>query len=232
MLLALINLQVQVTTSRTPTRKRCCLSSHGSVAAMAPSSQPGSSPSEARLARVATELAMYAVSAVLSWFMLKSVLRQFDPTGNEKAAKQAAAKKRELALRLGRPLLDTNQFEDVRARHAAAQQRRRARRRPRGGGGGLGARRTAASVCPGAHRPARVCGQLIACDVVNPAHINVTFASIGGLDASAPRAEPRRPPPLSLLRRTSHTRLQSSRACTTWSSSPSCGRSCSSAGGC
>ena len=60
-----------------------------------------------------TELGMYALSAVLSWMMLSRLLKQLDPT-NTKASKQAALTKKELAVRLGKPKLDTNQFEDVR----------------------------------------------------------------------------------------------------------------------
>lgn len=65
--------------------------------------------------------------------MLFAGLRQLDP--NRAASKKALEHKKEIAKRLGRPLIQTNQYEDV-----------------------------------------------IACDVINPDHIDVEFESIGGLD--------------------------------------------------
>jgi hypothetical protein len=142
---------------------------------------------ERKLAGAAVDLAMYALSALISFALLNNLLKKLDPNeGNAKQARprlceaqprpppshrpcvahrsprrspQAAAKKKEIADRLGRPLLNTNQYEDVRYVCAAAEcepsvQLTRSRRWL----------------------------QLIACDVINPAHINVTFDSIGGLD--------------------------------------------------
>ncbi|CAA0817095.1 P-loop containing nucleoside triphosphate hydrolases superfamily protein [Striga hermonthica] len=80
------------------------------------------------------ELILYAASAALSCLVLFVGLKQLDP--NRDAAKKALAQKKEIAKRLGRPLIQTNSYEDV-----------------------------------------------IACDVVNPDHIDVKFESIGGLDA-------------------------------------------------
>ena len=88
------------------------------------------------------DIALYAASALISFALLNNVLKKLDP--NHEGAKQARcrlgqcrasvrrppppavpltatphpaqaqAKKKELAKRLGRPLLDTNQYEDVR----------------------------------------------------------------------------------------------------------------------
>ncbi|CAN8302030.1 unnamed protein product [Cochlearia groenlandica] len=80
------------------------------------------------------QLILYVASAALSSLVLYVGLRQLDP--NRDAAKKALKHKRELAKRLGRPLIQTNQYEDV-----------------------------------------------IACDVINPQHIDVEFGSIGGLDS-------------------------------------------------
>ncbi|KAI0530510.1 hypothetical protein KFK09_000054 [Dendrobium nobile] len=79
------------------------------------------------------ELVLYAASAALSCLVLFAGLRQLDP--NRAASKKALEQKKEIAKRLGRPLIQTNQYEDV-----------------------------------------------IACDVINPDHIDVEFDSIGGLD--------------------------------------------------
>jgi SpoVK/Ycf46/Vps4 family AAA+-type ATPase len=79
------------------------------------------------------ELILYAISAAVSCLVLFAGLKQLDP--NRAAAKKAADRKKEIAKKLGRPLVKTNQYEDV-----------------------------------------------IACDVVNPDDIDVTFESIGGLD--------------------------------------------------
>jgi hypothetical protein len=73
---------------------------------------------------------------------------------------QANAKKKEIAARLGRPVLETNQYEDVRPR-----------RKPK-----PCALRSRASHARHS-RP-----QIIACDVINPDHIRVTFDTIGGLE--------------------------------------------------
>ncbi|ONK79906.1 uncharacterized protein A4U43_C01F11610 [Asparagus officinalis] len=83
--------------------------------------------------RFLQELVLYAASAALSCLVLFAGLRQLDP--NRAASKKALEQKKEIAKRLGRPLIQTNQYEDV-----------------------------------------------IACDVINPDHIDVEFESIGGLD--------------------------------------------------
>ncbi|CAN4087074.1 unnamed protein product [Withania somnifera] len=80
------------------------------------------------------ELILYAASAALSCLVLFVGLRQLDP--NREASKKALEHKKEIAKRLGRPLIQTNPYEDV-----------------------------------------------IACDVVNPDHIDVEFESIGGLES-------------------------------------------------
>nr|XP_004235000.1 ATPase family AAA domain-containing protein 1-B [Solanum lycopersicum] len=80
------------------------------------------------------ELLLYAASAALSSLVLFVGLRQLDP--NRQASKKALENKKELAKRLGRPIIQTNSYEDV-----------------------------------------------IACDVINPDHIDVEFDSIGGLES-------------------------------------------------
>ncbi|KAI5657589.1 hypothetical protein M9H77_26382 [Catharanthus roseus] len=79
------------------------------------------------------ELILYAASAALSCLVLFTGLRYLDP--NREASKKALEHKKEIAKRLGRPLIQTNAYEDV-----------------------------------------------IACDVINPNHIDVEFDSIGGLE--------------------------------------------------
>ncbi|KAA8540077.1 hypothetical protein F0562_026769 [Nyssa sinensis] len=79
------------------------------------------------------ELLLYAASAALSCLVLFAGLRHLDP--NREASKKALEHKKEIAKRLGRPLIQTNPYEDV-----------------------------------------------IACDVINPDHIDVEFDSIGGLE--------------------------------------------------
>lgn len=80
------------------------------------------------------QLILYAASAAMSLAVLFVGLRQLDP--NREASKKALEQKKEIAKRLGRPLINTNPYEDV-----------------------------------------------IACDVINPDHIDVKFDSIGGLEA-------------------------------------------------
>ncbi|CAH9111057.1 unnamed protein product [Cuscuta europaea] len=83
--------------------------------------------------RFLQELILYAASAALSCLVLFAGLRHLDP--NREASKKAVEHKKEIAKRLGRPLIQTNPYEDV-----------------------------------------------IACDVINPDHIDVEFGSIGGLE--------------------------------------------------
>ncbi|KAK7384947.1 hypothetical protein VNO78_30650 [Psophocarpus tetragonolobus] len=83
--------------------------------------------------KLVQELVLYAASAALSCLVLFVGLRQLDP--NREASKKALHQKKEIAKRLGRPLVQTNPYEDV-----------------------------------------------IACDVINPDHIDVEFNSIGGLE--------------------------------------------------
>ncbi|XP_057774190.1 uncharacterized protein LOC130993350 [Salvia miltiorrhiza] len=84
--------------------------------------------------KIVQELILYAASAALSCLVLFVGLKQLDP--NREASKKALEQKKEIAKRLGRPLIQTNSYEDI-----------------------------------------------VACDVVNPEHIDVKFDSIGGLDA-------------------------------------------------
>ncbi|XP_059628985.1 uncharacterized protein LOC132271570 [Cornus florida] len=82
---------------------------------------------------VLQELVLYAATAAIGYLMLLSGVRHLDP--NRDASKKALQRKKEIAKRLGRPLIETNSYEDV-----------------------------------------------IACDVINPDHIDVEFDSIGGLE--------------------------------------------------
>ncbi|XP_022855323.1 uncharacterized AAA domain-containing protein C24B10.10c-like, partial [Olea europaea var. sylvestris] len=84
--------------------------------------------------RFLQELILYAANAALSCLVLFAGIRHFDP--NREASKKATEHKKDIAKRLGRPLIRTNPYEDV-----------------------------------------------IACDVINPDHIDVRFDSIGGLGA-------------------------------------------------
>ncbi|KAI3409111.1 AAA domain-containing protein [Psidium guajava] len=83
--------------------------------------------------RFLEKLVLYAASAALSCLVMFAGLRHLDP--NREASKKALEHKKEIAKRLGRPLIQTNPYEDV-----------------------------------------------IACDVINPDHIDVEFDSIGGLE--------------------------------------------------
>ncbi|GMH29613.1 hypothetical protein Nepgr_031456 [Nepenthes gracilis] len=84
--------------------------------------------------RFLQELVLYAASAALSCLVLFAGLKHLDP--NREASKKALEHKKEISRRLGRPLIQTNPYEDV-----------------------------------------------IACDVINPDHIDVEFDSIGGLES-------------------------------------------------
>ncbi|KAJ4806371.1 P-loop containing nucleoside triphosphate hydrolases superfamily protein [Rhynchospora pubera] len=83
--------------------------------------------------RFLQELVLYAASAALSCLVLFAGLKHLDP--NRAASQKALEQKKEIAKRLGRPLVNTTPYEDV-----------------------------------------------IACDVINPDHIDVEFDSIGGLE--------------------------------------------------
>ncbi|KAJ1693157.1 hypothetical protein LUZ63_009855 [Rhynchospora breviuscula] len=60
---------------------------------------------------VVQELMLYAVSAALSTLVLYVGLRQLDP--NRSSNKKALEQKKAIAKRLGRPLVNTNSYEDV-----------------------------------------------------------------------------------------------------------------------
>lgn len=79
------------------------------------------------------DLLLYAASAAFSSAVLFIGLRLLDPDRSNRKA--AELKKKEIAKRIGRPIVQTNQYEDV-----------------------------------------------IACDVIDPEHIDVMFESIGGLE--------------------------------------------------
>ncbi|KDP30316.1 hypothetical protein JCGZ_18153 [Jatropha curcas] len=65
-------------------------------------------PSETKFLQ---ELVLYAASAALSCLVLFAGLRHLDP--NREASKKALEQKKEIAKRLGRPLIQTNPYEDV-----------------------------------------------------------------------------------------------------------------------
>ncbi|CAM8887851.1 unnamed protein product [Rhodiola kirilowii] len=83
--------------------------------------------------RLVEALVLYTASAGLSYLVIVAACRHLDP--DRQASKKAKKHKKEIAKRLGRPLVNTNSYEDV-----------------------------------------------IACDGINPDHIDVEFDSIGGLD--------------------------------------------------
>lgn len=55
------------------------------------------------------ELILYAASAAMSCLVLFAGLRHLDP--NREASKKAMEHKKEIAKRLGRPLIQTNPYE-------------------------------------------------------------------------------------------------------------------------
>ncbi|EHA8592318.1 putative ATPase family AAA domain-containing protein 1-B [Cocos nucifera] len=61
--------------------------------------------------RFIQELVLYAASAALSCLVLFAGLRQLDP--NRAASKKALEQKKEIAKRLGRPMIQTNQYENL-----------------------------------------------------------------------------------------------------------------------
>lgn len=61
--------------------------------------------------RFLQELVLYAASAALSCLVLFAGLRQLDP--NRAASKKALEQKKEISKRLGRPLIQTNQYEVI-----------------------------------------------------------------------------------------------------------------------
>lgn len=61
--------------------------------------------------RFVQELVLYAASAALSCLVLFAGLRQLDP--NRESSKKALQHKKEIAKRLGRPLISTTPYEVV-----------------------------------------------------------------------------------------------------------------------
>ena len=59
--------------------------------------------------RFVQELVLYAASAAFSCLVLFAGLRQLDP--NRESSKKAAQNKKEIAKRLGRPLISTTPYE-------------------------------------------------------------------------------------------------------------------------
>lgn len=59
--------------------------------------------------KIVQELILYAASAALSCLVLFVGLKQLDP--NREAAKKSLEQKKEIAKRLGRPLIQTNTYE-------------------------------------------------------------------------------------------------------------------------
>ncbi|KAG1362268.1 ATPase family AAA domain-containing protein 1 [Cocos nucifera] len=135
--------------------------------------------------RFIQELVLYAASAALSCLVLFAGLRQLDP--NRAASRKALEQKKEIAKRLGRPMIQTNQYEGfscslvglrirvgketylvpklktlVLALHFALLTFRRFF--------DIGYRNLMDKI------------DVIACDVINPDQIDVEFESIGGLE--------------------------------------------------
>jgi hypothetical protein len=71
--------------------------------------QGGGMGAGTRAASVGQELFLYAVSAALSCLVLFVGLRHLDP--NRAQIKKAQEQKKEIAKRLGRPLIQTNTYE-------------------------------------------------------------------------------------------------------------------------
>lgn len=119
--------------------------------------------------RFVQELVLYAASAALSCLVLFAGLRHLDP--NRAASQKAQQQKKEIAKRLGRPLVSTTPYE-VRLRPSLPSSFPTPihTRCPR-----LGFTSTLRWLVP--HRQ-----DVIACDVINPDSIDVEFDSIGGLD--------------------------------------------------
>ncbi|MFQ6663626.1 hypothetical protein Gotur_031073 [Gossypium turneri] len=116
----------------------------------------GSSSSETKLLQ---ELILYAASAALSCLVLFAGLRHLDP--NREASKKALEHKKEIAKRLGRPLINTNPYEEA----------------------GMLPHDLLACVFSAVVAASYCISDVIACDVINPDHIDVEFESIGGLEA-------------------------------------------------
>ncbi|KAL9312837.1 hypothetical protein ACSQ67_018289 [Phaseolus vulgaris] len=113
------------------------------------------------------DLLLYAASAALSCLVLFAGLRHLDP--NREASKKVLEHKKEIAKRLGRPLIQTNPYE-------------------------VGLQTIFdewSNVILNSHAPilslnissaTAIVLDVIACDVINPDHIDVEFNSIGGLE--------------------------------------------------
>ncbi|XP_058203709.1 uncharacterized protein LOC131317975 isoform X1 [Rhododendron vialii] len=115
-----------------------------------------------RKSKLLQDLVLYAASAAFSCLVVLAGLRHLDT--NREAAKRALEHRKELSKRLNRPLIHTNPYE---------------------------ANFTSLSNFSVFSLPVEfcyslashfVCLDMIACDVVNPDHIDVEFESIGGLD--------------------------------------------------
>lgn len=59
--------------------------------------------------KVLQDLLLYAARAALSYWVLVTGLRYLDP--NRESSKKALEQKKEIAKRLGRPLIQTNSYE-------------------------------------------------------------------------------------------------------------------------
>ncbi|KAG6746581.1 hypothetical protein POTOM_048936 [Populus tomentosa] len=138
------------------------------------------------------ELLLYAASAALSCLVLFAGLRQLDP--NREASKKALEHKKEIAKRLGRPLIQTNPYEVLCVWiiwsdngmkvclncHVSAKKLNFV--------SDVGVEVNIAMSDVGGlvayfRNRDRGIWDVIACDVINPDHIDVEFGSIGGLEA-------------------------------------------------
>ena len=110
--------------------------------------------------KILQELILYASSAAFSCLVLFAGLRHLDP--NREASKKALEHKKEISKRLGRPLIHTTPYEVVYVCWGS-------------------------NCCVFSEKDANlflcfVKQDVIACDVINPDHIDVEFGSIGGLE--------------------------------------------------
>jgi SpoVK/Ycf46/Vps4 family AAA+-type ATPase len=111
--------------------------------------------------RFVQELVLYAASAALSCLVLFAGLRQLDP--NRESSKKALQHKKEIAKRLGRPLISTTPYE-VRTNPIQPNLY------------------PIPTQSPDLSSNLPLSQDVIACDVINPDEIDVEFDSVGGLD--------------------------------------------------
>ncbi|GAU35164.1 hypothetical protein TSUD_217970 [Trifolium subterraneum] len=65
--------------------------------------------------KILQDMLLYAARAALSYWVLVTGLRYLDP--NRESSKKALEQKKEIAKRLGRPLIQTNSYEGILVQH-------------------------------------------------------------------------------------------------------------------